>query len=580
MTSTPSFGLVERAPGPRGSRLKIAEAAAAADVTEGAAAVLAAIPEWWSHRASAAGLTGRWLDVREALDAEAPIFAEAVAPVPLARDASGLDVGALYLAGLTPQIRSRHGRHYTPADLSSQLWSMTRHSLGHLAKARQLGGLVRDPACGAGALLIPPLREHLQALRRTDPQLALTNLGAVLEGVDSDPAAVWLTNVVLAAEALPVLAEVPSSRRRPFPALAHVGDGLAESGRRAKAVVMNPPYGRVKLQTAERERFARYLYGHANLYGLFMAAGLDSLEDDGVLSALVPTSFTAGRYFTGLREEFSKSASLHEVVFVAERDGVFAGVLQETCMATFTRRRIRKTSVSSINGHLEIIANVTAPRGGAPWLLPRRSDDAHVAAAAAAMPLSLGEAGWRVSTGPLVWNRRKDDLAPTQHLECESAAVVWAADIDGGTLHRDPARNALRYLRIKHPADYKTMVLTEPAILVQRTTAPEQTRRIVSAELTEDDLAVWDNQVVIENHVNVLRPAVDRPLLSRSALARVLATPTMDRVMRCLAGSVAVSAYELSALPLPGVAELGRWERLSGAQLEAAVAAAYRRGGS
>ena len=542
--------------------------------------MLAAIPEWWSHRATLAGLTGRWLDVRFAVDATPPVFADVVAPAQLSPSATGMDVGAAYIAALTPQIRARHGRHYTPADLSEQLWAMTRRGLGHTARAKQLGGLVRDPACGAGSLLIPPLREHLQALRAIDPQLALTNLGAVIEGIDADPAAVWLTNVVLAAEALPVLAEVPTARRRPFPVLAHVGDGLAETDRRARAVVMNPPYGRVRLQPAERERFARYLYGHANLYGLFMAAGLDSLDDNGVLSALVPTSFTAGRYFASLRSELSKSAPLREVVFVAERDGVFAGVLQETCMATFTRKRARKTAVGTINGHLDTIANVTAPRGAAPWLLPRRSDDAHVAAAAATMPLSLASAGWRVSTGPLVWNRRKADLSAEPGRGALSAAVVWAADIDGGRLHRDAVRDQLRYLRIKNASDRATMALEEPAILAQRTTAPEQTRRIVAAELTAADLAAWGGTVVVENHVNVLRPAVERPALSRAALARVLATATMDRVMRCLAGSVAVSAYELESLPLPDVDELARWERLSGAKLEAAVAAAYRPGRS
>ena len=572
--SSPNNALIERALGARGSRLEVAQAAAAADVTDGAAAVLAAIPEWWAERASLAGLTGRWLDVRSALDAEPPVFADALAPAQLAPNATATDVGTAYIAALTPQIRARHGRHYTPADLSGQLWAMTRRSLGHSTRPRQLAGLVRDPACGAGSLLIPPLREHLQALRRIDPQLALTNLGAVIEGIDADPAAVWLTNVVLAAEALPVLAEVPAARRRPFPVLAHVSDGLAEPERRARAVVMNPPYGRVKLQASERERFARYLYGHANLYGLFMAAGLDSLDDSGVLSALVPTSFTAGRYFTGLRHEFSKAAPLREVVFVAERDGVFAGVLQETCIATFTRKRARKTAVATINGHLDTIANVTAPRGGAPWLLPRRSDDAHVAAAAAVMPLSLADAGWRVSTGPLVWNRRKDDLSSKP--SSDSAAIIWAADIDGGRLHRDPVRDRLRYLRLTVASDRRTMALDEPAILVQRTTSPEQTRRIVSAELTQSDLASWGHVVVVENHVNVLRPSAMSPALSQRALARVLATTTMDRVMRCLAGSVAVSAYELESLPLPDADELARWEHLTGADLEAAVAAAYR----
>lgn len=562
--------------GARGSKTSMGGVSAAADLPDAAAAVLAAVPGWWCARATAAGLTGRWLDVTQAVEAQIPVLPDVAPSAVIDTIMTGERWGSAYVSALTPQVRARHGRHYTPSDLADRLWTMTRRALGHTATPRRLTGLVRDPACGAGALLLPPLREHLAALRRVDPQLVLANISSVIEGVDADPAAVWLANVVLAAEALPVLAEVPAARRRPLPALASVGDGLAPARMPARAVVMNPPYGRVRLDPAERKRFATFLYGHANLYGLFLAAGLESLGANGVLSALVPTSFTSGRYFSSLRRALADSAPLREVTFVADRDGVFTGVLQETCLVTFTRTKPRKTAISSSNGHLTSVANVTSPRGSGPWLLPRRPDDAHVAAAACAMPLSLSSAGWRVSTGPLVWNRRRADLHA--HPAAARIPVLWAADIDGGRLHRDRARDLLRYLRTRSDADRAVMTLSEPAIVVQRTTAPEQTRRIVAVELTADDLTAWGGSVVVENHVNVIRPTSDAPALTRTNLARVLATPTMDRLMRCLAGSVAVSAYELESLPLPGAEVLATWEAMAGAELEAAVAAAYRPG--
>ncbi|HEX8690722.1 MAG TPA: Eco57I restriction-modification methylase domain-containing protein, partial [Solirubrobacterales bacterium] len=189
---------------------------------------------------------------------------------------------------------------------------------------------------------------------------------------------------MLAAELLPLLARIPEARRRPLPLFARVGDGLTEAPEHARAVVMNPPYGRVRLDETERSRWNRYLYGHANLYSLFLAAGLESLDDDGVLAALVPTSFLAGRYFASLRAELARQAPLREVTFVEERDGVFAGVLQETCLAVFARCRSRRTAIASANGRIAEVAKVASPRGNRPWILPRRSDDAHVAAAAAA----------------------------------------------------------------------------------------------------------------------------------------------------------------------------------------------------
>jgi adenine-specific DNA-methyltransferase len=451
---------------------------------------------------------------------------------------------------------------------------MARRGLGHRAAARQLTGLVRDPACGAGALLLPPLREHIASVRGSDPQVALAGLDNVIEGVDTDPAAVWLANVVLAAELLPMLAAVPTVRRRPLPALVRLGDGLMSTGRKARAVVMNPPYGRVRISPQERERFQDVLYGHANLYALFIAAAVEDLDESGVLAALVPTSFTSGLYFQNLRKAMSEVAPLREVAFVAQRGDVFAGVLQETCLAVFTRREPHSITLTTLNGSVTRVAEVKAPRGEGPWLLPRQCEDAAIAAAAVTMPLNLAAVGWKASTGPLVWNRRKPDLH--RRRGSRRAHIVWAADIDGGVLHRDPARDDLRYLALTQPSDETVMLLRTPAILVQRTTAPEQARRLVLAELTPDDLSRYSGRVVVENHVNVLRPVTDKPAISQRTLARVLATLTLDRVMRCLSGSVAVSAYELESLPLPGHAVLEEWETLSPVELNDAVTAAYR----
>lgn len=563
-----------RSLGPRGSRSPVGHDDPAGDPGDGARAVLAGVRLWWEAAARTAGLDGPWLDVESAIDGLPPA-PESSQPMDLT-DFTGHQVGAFYVAALSAGVRSRHGRHYTPPELSERLWLMTRTALGQRRSGLPLPGLVRDPACGGGALLLPPLRQHLAALAEADPRVTIAGLPRLIEGMDADPSAVWITNVVLAAELLPFLARVPAARRPLLPMLARVGDGLAEFERPARAVVMNPPYGRVKLDPAERQRWSRYLYGHANLYSLFLAAGLEALDDEGALCALVPTSFLAGRYFASLREELARQAPLRDVTFVEERGGVFAGVLQETCLATFTRKKARRTEIASANGRVVDVAKVASPRGSRPWILPRRADDAHVAAAAATMPLTLASLGWQVSTGPLVWNRRREDLGPERAEH--TLPVIWAADLDGGKLHQDAIRDGLRWFALRR-GEEPVMVLDTPAILVQRTTAPEQQRRVVCAELTPEDLREWGGAVVVENHVNVLTPSNPQPLipvLSQAALAALLSTRTIDRLTRCISGSVALSAYELESLPLPDAETLAGWEDLRGTELERAVSAAYR----
>ncbi|MFH8794616.1 Eco57I restriction-modification methylase domain-containing protein [Streptomyces sp. NPDC017941] len=560
--------------GSRGSRGVVADSDPA-ELTPTATAVLAAIPAWWRAQATAVGLTGHWLEIETALQAVPPV--EVPSDPPLGNSWGALtpeQVGAAYVEALSSATRARHGRHYTPPELASHLWGLARNSLSLPPGKQILPGLVRDPACGAGALLLPALREHLHASYGVDPALTLAGLPNLVQGVDTDPAAVWVANVVLAAEMLPTLARVPQKVRRPLPALARVGDGLADSGQKARVVVMNPPYGRVRLSRSERDLYAHVLYGHANMYGLFMAAAVASLDADGVLAALVPTSFTSGRYFSKLRTYLGREAGMSAVTFVEDRSGVFTSVLQETCLATFERRRKKKTRISSLGSTETSIASVKTQRTGQPWVLPRRSDDAPVAAAASAMTESFASLGWRASTGPLVWNRRSADLYRTWGPS--RSYVIWAADLDGGALHRDPARDSMRYMALTAASDLKVMVLDEPAILVQRTTAPEQSRRLVAALLDDDALKARHGRVTVENHVNVLRPTAADPVLAYEAMSRLLATKALDRVVRCISGSVALSAYELESIPLPDPDVVREWNDLEGDALEAAVTAAYR----
>lgn len=306
--------------GARGSRRGVASSDPAAELTATAAAVVAAVPAWWAARARAAGLDDQWLDVEQAIDALPPC------PVPS-----------------RPPLEQEWG-------------PLTGEEVG-------AAGLVRDPACGAGALLLPALREHLRGSHSVDPRLLLAGLPNVIEGWDLDPAAVWIANVVMAAELLPLLASVPLERRRPLPALAHVGDGLSPDREQAAIVVMNPPYGRVHLSAADQKRFADVLYGHANLYAVFMAAAVEQAQTStGIVAALVPTSWTAGKYFGPLRNRLSKDVRLASVRFVEQRSGVFTSVLQETCLALFTRRRVRRTTVSSTAGdRVTPIATVDNP---------------------------------------------------------------------------------------------------------------------------------------------------------------------------------------------------------------------------
>jgi adenine-specific DNA-methyltransferase len=550
---------------PRLARMVVSRAprqdrTAAAGVRDVAASVLG----WWSRRVALAGLDP---DDRRLGLTEPPV--PAGRPLEALDEAGAFDLGEAYVRALDPGTRLREGRHYTPERLAECLWAE--------AEAAGADGVrVSDPAAGAGALLLPPLRQFVSSA--ADPETALAEVPARFAGLDLDPFAVWLGNAVLAAELLPLWARLPERDRPELPRLLRIGDGLAPLPSRPRTIVMNPPYGRVRLENGARARWQASLFGHANRYSLFVHAALEQVADGGVVAAVLPTSFLGGAYYQRLRAFVADVAPLVRLTFVDSRSGVFAGdVLQETCLAVFRKgpapRRVACARVT-VNGaaHRAGLPSVPLPRTTGPWLLPRRREDGSLIAAATRAPARLSDYGWRVSTGPLVWNRHKQQISA--RAGARRAPIVWAADLDGGGLRRAAARDHLRWIALR-PQD-AFMKLREPAILVQRTTAPEQARRLVAARLDSETLARWGGVVVVENHVNVLRSSDPESPLTPELLEALFRTTTVDRLYRCLTGSVAVSAFELGALPLPGPATLLEWRELPAGALGEAVARYYR----
>lgn len=95
---------------------------------------------------------------------------------------------------------------------------------------------------------------------------------------------------------------------------------------------------------------------------------------------------------------------------------------------------------------------------------------------------------------------------------------------------------------------------------MQRTTAKEQARRLIAAELPQEFIDAQGG-VIVENHLNMVR-AIGKPKVTPAAVAAVINSDVVDQVFRCISGSVAVSAFELEAIPLPPASAMAEIERL------------------
>ena len=138
---------------------------------------------------------------------------------------------------------------------------------------------------------------------------------------------------------------------------------------------------------------------------------------------------------------------------------------------------------------------------------------------------------------------------------------MWAESVrsEGVFEFRAQRRNHKPYFE---PNVEEFWVVTDvPCVLLQRTTAKEQDRRLIAAELPASFIHEH-GAVVIENHLNMIRPVADTPRVTPAAVAALLNSAVVDRLFRCINGSVAVSAYELESLPLPRPEAMERVERL------------------
>lgn len=463
-------------------------------------------------------------------------------------ETAAYQIGLTYTSMLPVEHRGEYGIFYTPPALTARLIDQATSANVDWATCRVL-----DPACGGGAFLAPIAQRIMKELSQCSPKLLLQSIGNRLHGFEIDAFGAWLSQVTLDAVLLPI----SSTSGLRLPIMITVCDSLRNHPNKDgfDLVIGNPPYGKAKLDAETRELYKRSLYGHANLYGLFTDFAIRQTKPGGVIAFVTPTSFLAGGYFKNLRALISQEAPPISLDFVAARKGVFDDVLQEMALTTYRKAGeavpVAVSEIISAEGATEIreTGSIFLPKDiTLPWLLPRNPSQTTLVKKLVEMPHRLVDWGYKVSTGPLVWNRHKSQLVYQKGNS--RLPLIWAEAItaDGEFVFRAEKKNHAPYFELT-PSD-QWLVTTESCVLLQRTTAKEQSRRLIATALPIDFLQ-FHGGVVIENHINMVKPLTDAPKVSTAVLAAFLNSGAADRAFRCVSGSVAVSAYELESLPLP-----------------------------
>lgn len=490
---------------------------------------------------------------------------EAAAQCPL--PAGAYYLSSLYVQALPELLRAQFGMFFTPPPLVERLLDMVQEA-GHDWRE----GAVIDPACGGGAFLAPVARRMIttclsDAPRRLSREALAEDVLHRIRGIEIESYCAWMSVVFLRLTLMELL-DVEDADVDGVVSNADTMRADQEISGGFDLVIGNPPYGRITLPGSLRSKYERSLFGHANLYGIFTHIAVNLARTDGFIAYVTPTSFLGGQYFRNLRKLLKAEAPLRTIDFIVQRGGVFEGVLQETALALFCRTGERKkvrvhiTTSKGIDADAHVLSLGSFRINGAedaPWVLPREKHHADLLRKAERMKLRLGDLGFEVSTGPLVWNRHKDQMS--EQRTPDAFPLIWAESVqtDGSFKFAHAKRNHVPYFRIRPGQNH--LLTSKGCVLVQRTTAKEQQRRIIAARLPDRFVRKYGG-AVIENHLNFVRPSNGQSMISLQALVALLNSAAIDQIFRCISGSVAVSAYEIRSMPLPAEKELLALQKL------------------
>ncbi|MBI4679077.1 MAG: N-6 DNA methylase [Elusimicrobia bacterium] len=480
----------------------------------------------------------------------------------------------LYAILNSPENQRELGKVYTPSEIVSYILDQLGFS-GETALSAKL----LDPASGCGIFLLAAAERICQAAG--SKPLARDRVLSDVAGLDNDLTAVCLAKMGLAAllslrgHYLPKHADFKvfladtldyDRDRLPFAtdnpevmAIKRMHDAYASG---FDFVVGNPPYGKMTSTDPRVGYFKDTVYGHANMYGMFLQFALEHLNEEGKLGFIVPKSFSSGLYFKRLREFMLNRVHLDQILTFESRTDVFhhSDVLQETVILLCSRDMAKRPVIlKEVRDHHDLADDATAVRAKLEEVDFGQEFDHILCTSASRVALDilnkvrasskpLEALGLRASTGKFVWNRFKHYLHdnPAGH----RLPLYWMHNIKPFQFVPDASNGRKAAFVDLNDETRSWLNRPEELILNKRISAKEQKRRIEACYVP----ASWRSNTpgyFVENHLNFIFRRDRSCVYDMKALAALLNSKLLDFVFRLFNGNTQVSATELNILPLP-----------------------------
>lgn len=476
-------------------------------------------------------------------------------------------ISSAYALLIGKERRKALSAYFTPPSLAH---AVLEESAKFLEKIED--PTVLDPACGGGSFLTPIARRLITKRCRqgSAPDEACKSTLRGIKGIEIDAGLATLSQILLRKM---LAREYGVVYRKPLRVVKHA-DALSISlSQKCDLVIGNPPYGKVGNRVEEtilKAAGLANLGGHTNLYSLFLLRSLDWVKPGGGLVFVLPTSFVAGPYFTGLRQEVFSRAVVERIDLHEQRENLFLGAVQDICLLAVRRRENAdggaRTASQSHSYELGLIdadgvrtrrGTGTARGGGEPWTLPVAHEVRVFSRQRAGSdiiedrPFSLSDYGYRVRVGKVVPTRERERLHASR--EQDDLPLVWASAIRPNGSFDFQASEELGNAPWYSPPTLQGLgySITKPAVVVQRTSNRDQRRRLNAALVPKRFRDQHTRGFVAENHVIVIETVANQPAVSPSLLVKILNSAITNKRFSSVSGTFSISAKLLQRLALP-----------------------------
>lgn len=320
-------------------------------------------------------------------------------------------------------------------------------------------------------------------------------------------------------------------------------------------VICNPPYKKIRKNSAESFAMKEYVHGQPNLYTLFMCKALNNLKAGGKFVFITPRSWTSGYYYKRARKYILESLNITDLLLFNDRNNVFEKeeVLQETLITVGVKDECQNEkinlyhydSVSQTEAAMIVSAKLIKGVGAGNYLLiPANEKDIKVIYNMSEKNDTLDSLGYCFKTGPVVEFRNKKALSLVE--KDGYVPMYRSVNIVNGDLVFPAVTDKAQYVDASRT---HLLVSDMNTVFLRRLSAKEENRRLQSCVYYGKTI---DSYISVENHVNYLVHKDGSPLTADEVewIHNLLMSDDYETYYRLVNGSTQVNASEINQLPV------------------------------